>query len=97
MASVEAAISTVERPGPLARLWHWRYELGLTVGLALVGLASGYELGAAWLIAIAAMGLALLVAALALATVPEAAHRHGLVRHHAAWGQDWLRTRRGWR
>jgi hypothetical protein len=65
MASVEAAISTVARPGPLARLWHWRYELGLTAGLAMVGLASGYELGAAWLIAIAATGLALLAGALA--------------------------------
>jgi hypothetical protein len=65
MASVEAAISTVARPGPIAWLWHWRYELGLTAGLAVVGLASGYALGAAWLIAIAATGLALLIAALA--------------------------------
>jgi hypothetical protein len=64
MASVEAAISTVARPGPLAWLWHWRYELGLTAGLAVVLLASGYALGAVWLIAIAATGLALLVAAL---------------------------------
>jgi hypothetical protein len=64
MASVEAAISTVARPGPLAWLWHWRYELGLITGLAVVGLASGYELGAAWLIAIAATGLALLVGTL---------------------------------
>jgi hypothetical protein len=64
MASVEAAISTVARPGPIAWLWHWRYELGLTAGLAAVGWAGGDELGAAWLIAIAATGLALLVAAL---------------------------------
>jgi len=64
LASVEAAISTVARPGPLAWLWHWRYELGLTAGLAAVGLASGYKLGLAWLIAIAATGLALLAAAL---------------------------------
>jgi hypothetical protein len=64
LASVEAALSTVARPGPLAWLWHWRYELGLTAGLAVVGLASGYELGAAWLIAIASTGLTLLVAAL---------------------------------
>jgi hypothetical protein len=27
MASVEAATSVVARPGPIARLWHWRYEL----------------------------------------------------------------------
>jgi hypothetical protein len=65
MASVEAALSTVVRPGPLAWAWHWRYELGLTVGLALVALAGGYELGAAWLIAIAAIGLVLVIAGLA--------------------------------
>jgi hypothetical protein len=65
MSSVEAAISTVARPGPIAWLWHWRYELGLTAGLALVLLASGYALGAAWLIAVAGLGLALLIGALA--------------------------------
>ena len=43
MASVEAAISTVARPGPIAWLWHWRYELGLTVGLA-VAAPSSYPL-----------------------------------------------------
>ncbi len=64
MASVEAAISTVARPGPIAWLWHWRYELGLIAGLAVVALASGYELGAVALIAIASVGLTLLVAAL---------------------------------
>jgi hypothetical protein len=64
MASVEAAISTVARPGPIAWMWHWRYEIGLTAGLALVGVASGDKLGAAGLIAITAAGLALLVAAL---------------------------------
>ena len=35
MASVEAAVSTVSRPGLLGRLWHWRYEL------ALLGLRQG--------------------------------------------------------
>jgi hypothetical protein len=65
MASIEAAISTVARPGILALLWHWRYELGLLAGLAAVALASGYALGAVWLIAMAATGLALLVAAMA--------------------------------
>jgi hypothetical protein len=59
MASVETAISTVARPGVIPLLWHWRYELGLVTGLAAVALASGYTLGAAWLIAIAATGLAL--------------------------------------
>ena len=65
MASVEAAISTVARPGPIAWVWHWRYELGLTAGLAAVAWASGLWLGAAWLIALAATGLALLAGALA--------------------------------
>ena len=35
MASVETAVSTVARPGLIARLWHWRYELGLIAGLVL--------------------------------------------------------------
>jgi hypothetical protein len=93
MASVEAAISTVARPGLLARLWHWRYELGLITGLAVVGLASGYELGAAWLIAIAATGLALLTGALIW---PPSRQR--LITR--AWcvitlhgGQDWVHAR----
>ena len=64
LASVETALSTVARPGILARAWHWRYELGLVTGLATVALAGGYLLGAAWLIAIAGTGLALLTAAL---------------------------------
>lgn len=65
MASVEAAIRTAARPGIIALAWHWRYELCLITGLAVVGLASGYALGAAWLIAIAATGLAILAAATA--------------------------------
>jgi hypothetical protein len=65
MASVETALSSVARPGILGLIWHWRYELGLSAGLATVGLASGYALGAAWLIALAAAGLVLLVAGLA--------------------------------
>ena len=65
MASVETALSSVARPGILGLTWNWRYELGLSAGLATVGLASGYALGAAWLIAIAAVGLVLLAAGLA--------------------------------
>ena len=64
LAGLETALSTVARPGILARLWHWRYELGLVTGLAVVALAGGNLLGAAWLIAIAATGLAVLSAAL---------------------------------
>ena len=64
MASVEAALSSVARPGVLGRLWHWRYEAGLLCGLAAVMLASGYMLGAGWLIAIMTAGLGLLAAGL---------------------------------
>jgi hypothetical protein len=65
MASVETALSSVARPGIFGLIWNWRYELGLSAGLATVGLASGYALGAAWLIAIATAGLVLLAARLA--------------------------------
>jgi hypothetical protein len=65
MASVETALSSAARPGIFGLIWNWRYELGLSAGLATVGLASGYELGAAWLIAIATVGLVLLAAGLA--------------------------------
>lgn len=65
MASVESALRAVPRPGIFALIWNWRYELGLTAGLAAAVLASGYALGAAWLIAILALGLAALTGALA--------------------------------
>ncbi len=64
MASVETAVSTVARPGIIAWLWHWRYELALVAGLPLVALTVGYTLGPAWLIAMAATALALLAAAM---------------------------------
>ena len=64
MASVEAAVSTVPRPGLIARLWHWRYELGLIAGGLLGTVAIGYALGLDWLIAAAATAMAILVAAM---------------------------------
>jgi hypothetical protein len=67
MASVESALRSVARPGPLGLAWNWRYELGLVAGLAAVALAGGYALGAAGLLAIAATGVVLLAAALAWA------------------------------
>ena len=67
LSSVESALHNVTRPGIFGLMWNWRYELGLSAGLAGVALASGFALGAAWLIAIAAIGLALLVASLAWA------------------------------
>ena len=55
-------------PGPrIGLIWNWRYELGLSTGLAVVTLAGGYLLGAAWLVAIAAPGLVVLAACLAWA------------------------------
>ncbi len=68
LASVEWAFSSVARPGVLGRLWNWRYEVGLLCGLAAVALASGYVLGAVWLIAIMAVGLGLLAAGLSWPT-----------------------------
>ena len=67
LSSLESALRSVARPGIFGLMWNWRYEVGLSAGLAAVALASGYALGAAWLIAIAAIGLALLVAGLAWA------------------------------
>ena len=54
MASVEAAVSTVPRPNLVARLWHWRYELGLIAGGLLGAITIGYTLGLDWLIAVVA-------------------------------------------
>jgi hypothetical protein len=64
MASVEAAVSTVARPGLIARLWHWRYELGLIAGVLLAAVSIGYTLGLGWLIAMAAATTTILVAAM---------------------------------
>jgi hypothetical protein len=52
-------------PGIRELFRNWRYELGLSAGLAAVALASGYALGAVWLIALAATGLVVLAAGLA--------------------------------
>jgi len=67
MASVETAVSTVARPGLIARLWHWRYELGLIAGVLLAAVSVGVILGPGWLIAMAAAMVATLAAALAWA------------------------------
>ena len=64
MASVEAAVSTMARPGLFARLWHWHYELGLIAGVLLATVATGYALGPDWLIAVAAAAIAVLVVAM---------------------------------
>ena len=64
MASVETAMSTVARPGLIARVWHWRYELGLIAGLVLGTVGIGITLGPGWLIAVAAATMAIVAAAL---------------------------------
>jgi hypothetical protein len=65
IASVKTALRTVTRPGMSGLIRNWHYELGLSAGLAAVALASGYALGAVWLIAIATIGLVVLAAGLA--------------------------------
>jgi hypothetical protein len=65
IASLEPALRSAARPGTFGLIWTWRRELGLSAGLAVVVLASGYALGAAWLIAMAAVGLVVLAAGLA--------------------------------
>ena len=92
MASVEAAVSTVSRPGLIARMWHWRYELGLIAGVLLGTIGIGATVGLGWLIAAAAATMAILGRRADVAAVPATAHRPGLVRHHAAPGQDRLRA-----
>jgi len=47
------------------RLWHWRYELGLIAGALLAAVGIGSALGLGWLIAAAAVCLAILAVALA--------------------------------
>jgi len=64
MASVEAALNTVSRPGLIPRMWHWRYELGLTVGVLLGTIAIGATAGLGWLIAATAAAMVILAAAL---------------------------------
>jgi hypothetical protein len=59
MASVEAAVSVVPRPGLIARTWHWRYELGLVTGVVLGTAAIGIALGPGWLITAAAAVMAI--------------------------------------
>jgi hypothetical protein len=50
MASVETAVSVVPRPGLIARIWHWRYELGLVTAVILGTAGIGVTLGPGWLI-----------------------------------------------
>jgi hypothetical protein len=62
--SIETALSTVRRGNLLVRLWHWRYEAGLLIGLAISALFVWSTLGLAGLTATGVAALGLLVAAL---------------------------------
>jgi len=65
MASVESALTPAACPGLISRLWHWRYELGLSAGVLLAAAAIGSALGLGWLIATAAAMMVILAAAMA--------------------------------
>ncbi len=65
MSSVESALSPMPRPGLLARIWHWRYELGLVGGVLAGTVAIGVTLGPGWLIAAVAAMMAVLAATVA--------------------------------
>lgn len=59
MASVEAAVSVIPRPGLTGRAWHWRYELGLVFAVLAGTAGIGITLGLGWLIATAAVVMAI--------------------------------------
>ncbi len=67
MASVETAVSMVARPGLIARMWHWRYELGLIAGVVLAAVSVGLILGPGWLTVMAAATIAILAGSMAWA------------------------------
>jgi hypothetical protein len=88
VASAQAAVTSAARPGLAAGLWHWRYQAALIAGELLGTVAIGATLGLGWLTAAAGAALAVLAVALAWPPSPAARHREGLVRRHAAPGQD---------
>ena len=100
MASLETAVSTVARPGLIARSWHWRYELGLIAGVLLAAVSVGVILGPGWLIAVAAA----MVATVAAAMVWAPSRRRLIARawcvitpHRVRTGctHAWIQTRDG--
>ena len=100
MASVEAAVSTVTRPHLLARLWHWRYELGLIAGTLLGAFAIGYTLGLDWLIGVAAAAIAIGVTAMTWPPSRQAIIARAwcvITPHRVRTGctQAWIQTRDG--
>ena len=100
MASVEAAISTVTRPRLIARVWHWRYELGLIAGVLLGTIGIGVTLGLGWLIAATAAAMTVLAAALAWPPSRQriTARAWCVITPHrvrTGCGQAWIQTRHG--
>ena len=100
MASMEAAIRGVPRPGLFARLWHWRYEAALAAGVLLGVIGIGATLGVGWLIGTMAATAAVLGAALAW---PPSRRRLAarawcvITPHRVRTGcaQAWVQTRDG--
>lgn len=90
MASVEAAVSTIRRPGIIGRIWRWRYELALIAGLPLAVSGIAATLGLDWLTAVALAGLAVLTAALAWPT----SRRHLIARARCVITPHRVRTSR---
>ena len=100
MASVEAAVSTVTRPHLLARLWHWRYELGLIAGALLGAAAIGYTLGLDWLIGVVAAAMAIGVTVMTWPPSRQAIIARAwcvITPHRVRTGctQAWIQTRDG--
>ena len=83
-----------------ARLWHWRYELGLIAGGLLGAVTIGYTLGLDWLIAAAAAALAILATAMTWPPARQALMARAwcvITPHRVRTGctHAWIQTRDG--
>lgn len=99
-ASVEAALSTVPRPGVLGSAWYWRYELAIAAGLPAAATAIGLTLGARWLIAAAATATVLLAIALSWPVTRKRVKAPAwcvITEHRVRTGcaQAWVQSRNG--
>jgi hypothetical protein len=64
MSSIESALVTTRRPGPVEFCWHWRWEIGILVTTATLSALLAASLGLIALAAAAGAGLAALSALL---------------------------------
>ena len=60
MSSLESAVRTVHRCGPIEFCWHWRWELGTLAAATGLSVVIAASLGLVWLAAAAGAGLAVL-------------------------------------